>query len=51
MEKVKNIYFGKRKGDYGTGLFLEIESGKILEQQSTDSIVPYKEVHLFKTSD
>ena len=43
--KVKNIYyFDQLEHGSGTGLFIEMEDGRIYRNQSTDPIIPFERV-------
>ena len=46
MNKVKNIYYYDQSDDnqFGTGLFIEMEDGRIYRNQTTDSIIPFERV-------
>ena len=45
--KVKNIYYYDQLEDgsvTGTGLYIEMEDGRIYRNQTTDSIMPFERV-------
>jgi len=45
MDKVKNIYYNDHDGnEFGTGLFLEMEDGKIYQHNSTDPVIKFERI-------
>lgn len=50
--KVKNIYYyDQLEPDSGTGLFIEMEDGRIYRHQSTDPMMPFERVKELPTKE
>ncbi|MFH1972126.1 MAG: hypothetical protein ABIJ18_01470 [archaeon] len=49
--KVKNIYYYDNLEGTATGLFIEMEDGRIFRHQSTDPIMPFERVRKLPQED
>lgn len=45
MDKVKNIYYDdNHQSEFGTGLFLEMEDGKVFRHQSDSPLIKFERI-------